>query len=49
MRPKSSGTPIGQSIGAETPAEIAVCIVAELIAVRAEKKVNDITPGHNQR
>jgi xanthine dehydrogenase accessory factor len=30
-------SPIGLAIGAETPEEIAVCIVAELIQVRAEK------------
>jgi len=30
-------SPIGLSIGAETPEEIAVCIVAELIQVRAER------------
>lgn len=31
-------SPIGLSIGAETPEEIAVCIVAELIQVRAERE-----------
>lgn len=38
--------PIGIAIGAQTPAEIAVSIAAELIALRAEKEISPVlTPG----
>lgn len=38
--------PIGLSIGAQTPAEISVSIAAELIALRAEKKLSpDLLPS----
>ena len=33
-------SPIGLSIGSETPAEIAISIAAQLIAIRAEKRKN---------
>jgi xanthine dehydrogenase accessory factor len=38
-------SPIGVPIGAETPEEIAVCIVAEMIKVRAERRQGAAAPA----
>jgi xanthine dehydrogenase accessory factor len=35
---EATHTPIGLKFGAKTPAELALCIVAELVKVRHEKR-----------